>query len=59
MRTPGSKDLYFQAALATETTSDPEGMLIAYYPRDSFGRKEEIGRAEELLHLGPTRNNSL
>jgi hypothetical protein len=59
MRTPGSKDLYFQAALATATTSYPGRMLIAYYPRNSFDRKEEIGRAEELLHLGPTRNNSL
>jgi hypothetical protein len=28
----------------------PGRMLIAYYPRNSFDRKEEIGRAEELLH---------
>lgn len=34
-------------------------MLIAFYPRNSFGKKEGIDCAEELSHLDPTRNNSL
>jgi hypothetical protein len=49
----------FQAALATAATRHPEGTLIAFYPRNSFGRKEGTDCAEELSHLDPTRNNSL
>jgi hypothetical protein len=49
----------FQAALATAATKHPLGMLIAFYPRNSFGKKEGIDCAEELSHLDPTRNNSL
>jgi hypothetical protein len=47
-----------RAALAREPTKHPEGMPIAFYPRNSFGRKEGTDYAEELSHLDPTRNNS-
>ena len=60
MRTPGSKNFFtFRRRLRRKRPAVREGTLIAYDPRNSFGRKEEIGRAEELLHLDPTRNNSL
>src|ERR1700677_3302833 len=60
MRTPGSKNFFtFRRRLRRKRPAVLKGTLIAYDPRNSFGRKEEIGRAKELLHLDPTRNNSL